>query len=143
MFQVEGDDGQKVTVRGEELASCSMHDPNAKAAPDDDGQGELTNCTHGGMKIKYMRDIPGHDLEGGDRAVKLEVCIREAWLNRRSQGFTYDLESGLCWPKTQTNIKVAISKKGLVSGYVDDKVRNRFDESYWRRRWESFKCSDM
>ena len=104
MFQVKFGD-EVLNVRGEELVACSVHDPNADTPLDDDGMGEITNCTHGGMKIKYMRDIPGHDLDGvNERAVKLEVCMKDAWLNHRSQGFTYDLESGLCWPKAQVCI---------------------------------------
>ena len=41
---------------------------------------------------------------------------------------------------SQANINAAIKKKGLVSGYVDEAVRKRFDAGFWKARWKSLKC---
>jgi hypothetical protein len=34
------------------VAACSVHNPKAEAASDEDGMAQLANCTHAGIKLK-------------------------------------------------------------------------------------------
>jgi len=40
----------------------------------------------------------------------------------------------------QASIYNVKKKKGLVSGYVDEAVRKRFDAVYWKARWKELQC---